>query len=101
MSNLNYETIDGAREAIDRVDESIGQVFASRARLGAMQNKLHSSVNNLGIAKENIQQARSRIADTDVASETSELVRGNILQSAGIAVLAQANTAPMQALKLL
>jgi flagellin len=101
VDSLNYESIDGAREAIDKVDEAIGRVFSSRARLGAMQNKLHATVNNIGIAKENLSHARSRIADTDVAQETSELVRGNILQSAGVAVLAQANTAPMQALKLL
>lgn len=101
VEGLNYESIEGAREAIDKVDEAITKVFGARARLGAMQNKLHSTVNNLGIAKENLAQARSRIADTDVAQETSEMVRGNILQQAGVAVLAQANTAPMAALKLL
>ncbi len=101
VEGLDYESIDGAREAIDKVDEAISRVFGSRARLGAMQNKLHATVNNLGITKENLSQARSRIADTDVATETSELVRGNILQQAGISVLAQANSAPMSALKLL
>lgn len=101
IDGLNYESIDSAREALDKVDEAMGKILGSRARLGAMQNKLHATVNNLGIAKENLSQARSRIADTDVAQETSELVRGNILQSAGVAVLAQANSAPMQALKLL
>ena len=101
VEGLDYETIDGARESIDRVDEAINRVSGSRARLGAMQNKLHASVNNLGITKENLSQARSRIADADVAAETSELVRGNILQQAGISVLAQANSAPMAALKLL
>ena len=101
IDGMDYSTIDGAREAIDKVDDAIGRVFNSRARLGAMQNKLHATVNNLGIAKENLSQARSRIADTDIAAETSELVRGNILQSAGISVLAQANSAPMGALKLL
>lgn len=101
VDSLNYESIDDAREALDAVDGAIGKVFEARARLGATQNKLHSTVNNLGIAKENLSHARSRIADTDVAAETSELVRGNILQTAGVSVLAQANTAPMQALKLL
>ncbi|MGK5087977.1 flagellin [Bdellovibrionota bacterium FG-2] len=101
VDSLNYESIDGAREAMDKVDSAIGSVFSARARLGAMQNKLHSTVNNLAINKENLQQARSRIADTDVAQETSELVRGNILQSAGVSVLAQANQAPSNALKLL
>jgi flagellin len=98
---MDYSSIDGSRDAIDKVDSAISKVFSSRASLGATQNKLHATVNNIGVAKENLSAARSRIADTDVASETSELVRGSILQSAGISVLAQANSAPMSALKLL
>lgn len=101
VDGLSYESIDGARESIDKVDEAVGKIFAARARLGATQNKLHATVNNLGIAKENLSAARSRIADADIAAETSELVRTNILQSAGVSVLAQANSAPQQALKLL
>jgi len=101
IDGLDYSSIDGARDALDKVDAGMDKVFAARARLGATQNKLHSTVNNLSIAKENISQARSRIADTDIAAETSELVKNNILQSAGVSVLAQANSAPTQALKLL
>ncbi len=101
IESISYETIDDARSALDNVDTAISKVFETRARLGATQNKLHATVNNLQIGKENLSSARSRIADTDVAAETSELVRGQILQSAGVAVLAQANAAPMQALKLL
>jgi flagellin len=101
IDGLNYADIDGARDAMDKVDGAISQVFESRAKLGAMQNKLHATVNNLGVAKENLAQARSRIADTDVAQETSDLVRGQILQNAGVSVLAQANSAPQLALKLL
>jgi len=101
LDGLTYETIDDARESMDVVDVAISKVFESRAKLGAAQNKLNATVNNISIAKENLSNARSRIADTDLAQETSELVRGNILQSAGVSVLAQANTAPMQALKLL
>lgn len=101
LEGVTFETIDDARESIDRLDEALGKVSETRARLGAMQSKLHSTTNNLQIAIENVSQARSRIADTDIASETSELIRGNILQAAGISVLAQANSAPMQALKLL
>ncbi len=101
IDGLDYTSIDGARNAIDKIDDATSKVFASRARLGAMQNKLQATINNLGITKENLSFARSRIADADVAQETSELVRGNILQSAGIAVLAQANQAPMQSLRLL
>lgn len=101
IDGLDFSSIDGAREALDQVDAGMDKVFAARARLGATQNKLHSTVNNLAIAKENLAQARSRIADTDIAVETSELVKSNILQSAGVSVLAQANSAPTQALKLL
>lgn len=101
VDDLDFSSQDGARGAIDKVDRATSRIFESRARLGAMQNRLHSTINNLGIGKENLAEARSRIADTDIAEETSALTRGNILQSAGISVLAQANTAPMQALKLL
>jgi len=101
IDSLDYNSIDGARKAIETVDEATNKVFSTRAGLGAMQNKLQSTVNSIGVAKENLTQARSRIADTDMASETSELVRGNILQNAGISVLAQANQSPMAALKLI
>jgi len=101
IDGLDYTSTDGARDAMDKVDSAIGKVFETRAKLGAQQNKLHATVSNIQIAKENLQGARSRIADTDVAAETSELVRGNILQQAGVSVLAQANSAPMTALKLI
>jgi flagellin len=101
VDSLDYSSIDGARSALDKIDDATNKVLAARARLGALQNKLQATINNLGIGKENLEFARSRIADTDVAQETSDLVRGNILQSAGIAVLAQANQTPMQALRLL
>jgi len=101
VESLDFSSIDDARDALDKLDEGMGKVFETRARLGAMQNRIQATVNNLGIAKENLSQARSRIADSDVAYETSELVRGNILQQAGISILAQANSAPAQALKLL
>jgi flagellin len=101
IDSLNYSNIDDAREAIDKVDKGMSHVSETRARLGAVQNRLQSTVNNLGVTKENLSAARSRIADTDVATETSELVKTNILQQAGVAVLAQANQTPMSALKLL
>jgi len=101
VDGVNCDTIDGAREALDKVDSAMSKVFSARARLGAIQNRLQSTINNLGVSKENLASARSRIIDTDVAAETSELVRDNILQSAGISVLAQANQSPSQALKLL
>jgi flagellin len=101
VDGMDFSSVSGARKALDKVDAGMDRVFAARARLGAAQNKLQSTVNNLNIAKENISQARSRIADTDVATETSELIKNNILQSAGISVLAQANSSPQNALKLM
>jgi flagellin len=101
VDGMDFTSIDGAREALDIVDSGISKAFEARAQLGSAQNKLQSTVNNLQITRENLVAARSRIADTDVALETSELIRGNILQQAGISVLSQANTSPMAAQKLL
>ena len=101
ITGLDYSSNDGARDAMDVVDNAISSVSEARASLGATQNKLHATVNSIQIGKENLSAARSRIADTDIAETTSELVRKNILQQAGVSVLAQANNAPMSALKLL
>jgi len=101
VDDVSLKTIDDARESIDKIDEGLGRVNATRARLGAMQNKLNSTVNNLQISSENLSHANSRIRDTDVAEATSQLVKENILQTAGISVLAQANQAPLGALRLM
>lgn len=101
INGLNTASVEDARDTLATLDEAMGHVNESRARLGAMQNKLISTTNNLATAKENLANARSRIADTDIAEETSKLVQANILQQAGIAVLAQANAAPTKALQLL
>lgn len=101
IDGLDFGSIESAQAALDNIDKGMDTVFAARARLGATQNKLQSTVNNIRIAKENFAAARARIADTDIAVEASEVVKNNILQSASISILAQANTAPNQALKLL
>jgi flagellin len=101
IEGMDYESIDSAREGLDLVDESLGKLFSIRAQMGAMQNKLESTVRNLNIGTENLQIARSRIADTDIAAETSNLVKRSILQNAAVSVLAQANIAPQLALKLI
>lgn len=101
IDGLDFSSRDGARDSLNTVDNAMFKVFEARAGLGATQNKLNSTVNNIIIAKENLSNARSRIADTDVAVESSEMVRNTILQNAGVSVLAQANAAPMLALKLL
>ena len=101
ISGISAHSIDSARDSIEKLDDAIGKVTGARAGLGAMQNKLASTTNTIGIATENLSQARSRIADTDIAEETTALAQKQILQQAGVAVLAQANSSPQLALKLL
>jgi flagellin len=101
IGGLDFRSASGARDALDNVDEALSRVSGSRAELGAHQNKLQATISNLAIQKENYSAANSRIRDTDVASESSKLVSGNILQQAGVAVLGQANMAPQSALRLL
>jgi len=92
---------DAALESFEKIDQAINRVNENRSNMGAMQNRLHSTSNSLGIATENLSDARSRIADTDIALETSNMIKNNIIQQAGVSVLAQANSAPQSALKLL
>ena len=101
ISGISSAKIESARDSIDRLDEAIAQISGARAGLGAMQNKLQSTTNTLGIATENLSTARSRIADADIAEEATSLAQKQILQQAGVAVLAQANSTPQLALKLL
>ena len=101
ISGISAGTVDSARDSIDKIDEAIGRLSGSRAGLGALQNQLQSSTNTLAITSENLSNARSRIADTDVAEEATSLAQKQILQQAGVSVLAQANSNPQLALKLL
>ena len=67
-----------------------------RAELGAVQSRFESTISNLSITAENLTAARSRIQDADFAAETAELTRGQILQQAGLSIVAQANALPHQ-----
>lgn len=101
---LVAETIgskQGAQMSLDVVDNALTSVNAIRANFGALQNRLVSTSSNLLVADENFSAANSRIRDADVASETAEMTRNNILMQAGISVLGQANNAQQMALKLL
>ena len=100
-STLNISTRAAASASIATVDEAINQVSSLRANLGAAQNRLESTIRSLGVASENSSAANSRIADADIAASMSELVRSQILQQAGVSVLAQANQAPSLVLQLL
>lgn len=92
---------EGAQLALEKLDNALVQVNGSRANLGALQNRLQSVVQNLGVTEENFSEANSRIRDVDVAAETADLTKNQILNQAGISVLSQANQAPNFALQLL
>lgn len=94
-------TKEGAQTSLSLIDNALTSVNAIRANFGALQNRLVSTSNNLLIADENLSAANSRIRDTDVAAETSEMTRNNILLQAGVSVLGQANQSQQLALKLL
>ena len=93
--------LTSANGAIATLDGAIEVISAYRASLGSMSNRLETTSDNLATAMENVSAANSRIEDADIASEMSELVRTQILQQAGIAILSQANQAPQSVLKLL
>lgn len=101
ISDISSVSIDNARESIDKLDEAISRVSGARAGLGAMQNKLQSTTTTIGVATDNLAAARSRIMDADIAEEVSTLAQKQILQQAGVAVLAQANSSQQLAMKLL
>ena len=101
VATISVSNIDGASAAIGVLDASIQQVSDLRASLGAVQNRLQSTVANLNSSAENLQFSNSRVRDADVAMESSESARAQVLMQAGISVLAQANQQPQMALKLL
>lgn len=91
----------GANNALQVIDSAIANISSSRASLGALQNRFSTTISSLQSTSENLSAARSRIQDTDFASETASLTRGQILQQAGTAMLAQANSLPNGVLALL
>lgn len=90
-----------AQNALAAIDQAIVSVSAMRADFGAIQNRLQSTISNIAVSVENMSAANSRIRDVDVAEETAELTRNNILLNAGTSVLAQANQTSQTALSLL
>jgi flagellin len=101
IDGLDVSSKDGAASSLSQIDMAINKLNENRSSLGALQNRLHSTSSSLGVSVENMSEAKSRISDTDVAAETSVLMKNSILQNAGIAVLAQANAQPNAAMKLL
>jgi flagellin len=100
-SGASISTMTGARNVLSLVDTAITSVSSRRGDIGAVQNRLISTINNLSVARENLSAANSRIRDADVAAESAELARAQILMQAGVAVLAQANQLPGLALSLI
>src|SRR5471032_368278 len=101
VADIDLTTFDGAQKALKITDAALSTVNSQRAQYGALQSRFSSAISNLASTTENLSSSRSRIVDTDFASETANLTRGQILQQAGTAMLAQANSLPNGVLSLL
>jgi flagellin len=100
-STIAVSTQAAAQSALGFLTSAIATIAQSRGQLGAFESRLLTAISSLQVASENFSAAQSRIRDTDVAAETANLARGQVLQQAGVAVLAQANQQPQLALRLL
>ena len=101
LSNIDVKTVTGANNTMKRIDSALNVISNMRADLGAVLNRFQSTTANLSNVLENITAAHSRIMDADFAAETANITKAQILQQAGISVLAQANTLPQNVLTLL
>lgn len=101
LSTVNIKTVAASATALAAIDGALANVNSSRANLGAVQNRFTSVVASLQTTSENLTASRSRIQDADFAQETATLTRGQVLQQAGTAILAQANALPQGVLSLL
>jgi len=101
LANADVLTVTGANNTIAAVDSALATVSAFQSQLGAIQNRFTSTVKNLQSTVQNLTSSRSTIQDADFAAETAKLTQSNVLQQAGISILAQANQQPQLILKLL
>jgi len=101
VDSISISTAAGAQAAILRLDAALGAVSTNRASMGALQSRFTSAITSLQTTSENLSAARSRIMDTDFAAETANLTKAQILQQAGTAMVAQANSIPQNVLSLL
>ncbi len=101
LGGLSVASKEGAQGNLDVLDTAIEKISGNRANLGALQNRLQSTISNLEVSTENLSAANSRIRDTDIASESAEMARTNILSNSATAVLAQANQSNQGALRLI
>ncbi len=101
VGNVDLGTQSGAQDALAIIDGALANIDAQRADLGAVQNRFSHTISNLANIQENVSASRSRIQDTDFASETAQMTKNQILQQAGTSILAQANQLPQAALSLI
>lgn len=101
VADIDVSTQSGANNALNVIDQALAFISDARADLGAVQNRFESTIANLANVAENVTAARARIMDADFAAETASMTRAQILQQAGVAMLAQANQLPQTALSLL
>ncbi|MEE6251556.1 MAG: flagellin [Bdellovibrionota bacterium] len=101
VSGLSVDDKDNALDSLESIDEGLIKMAEMRSSFGAMQSRLLHTSNHLDNQIENVAGARSLIADADVAKETADLVQADILQSTGVAILAQANNIPRHAERLI
>jgi flagellin len=101
LTGLSLSSFSGATLAIQQIDSALQQIDTARANLGAVENRFSSVVANNSSMQNNLSASRSQIQDTDFAKETANMTRAQILQQAGVAMLAQANQVPQTVLKLL
>lgn len=101
LTEIDISTQKGATEALRAIDNALASVNSARADLGAVQNRFEATISNLEVTSENLSAANSRIRDADFAAEAANLARNQVLQQAGISILAQANASGQQVLSLL
>lgn len=101
LEELSVISKTDAQKSLGFVDAAIEEVASIRGELGAIDNRLSSTIRNISVSIENLSAAESRIKDVDIAEESAELTKNNILTQAGISVLQQANSIPQMALSLL
>lgn len=100
-TGLNLSTAAGANQAMQLMDSALSAINTAQANLGAYQNRFQAAVSNLQTDTQNLTSARSAITDTDYASETATMTQDQIMEQAGVAMVAQANQTPQLILKLL
>ncbi|MPN36914.1 A-type flagellin [bioreactor metagenome] len=101
VAQLDITDFEKASQALKTVDAALNLINSQRSAFGAVQSRFEATINNLQTTSENLSASRSRIRDADFAAETANLTRTQILQQAGTAMLAQANSLPQQVLQLL